>query len=111
MCRKRFFASPQKPVVSNYEWPPWQPMATAPKDGTQILTCIRGNFVPVWWQQTTFWNGISWENYPPGIDPLWWMELPTPPGAISREEWEHQVPADDVRRVLISDAVRGSKKR
>jgi hypothetical protein len=58
---------------------PWQPMDTAPKDGTKIIVCTRDDdFVPwVFWDGKDWmsdfirWNGcpIAWMPFPPS--PSW----------------------------------------
>ena len=59
--------------------PLWQPIETAPRDGTQVILCdqdgdiLTGNYVaPYWWID---------QFMPPMMygDPLYWMPLPEPP--------------------------------
>ena len=61
----------------------WQPIETAPKDGTRILTASRHN--SGWWLIVAEWGGKS---PPRWIDsfigrtaqsPTHWMPLPEPP--------------------------------
>lgn len=59
----------------------WQPIETAPKDGTQILVPVTiGGIMNVvsWWSGA--WregvNGMKLKN-----DPTHWMSLPPPPAA------------------------------
>lgn len=66
----------------------WQPIETAPKDGTSILVHIpsrlgyfsRQDICPVHW---TGWGGGCWEisvtGHKCGAEPSHWMPLPPPP--------------------------------
>jgi hypothetical protein len=58
----------------------WQPIATAPKDGTEVLLHGRHNDGEAWYE-VGFWgkHSQSWTVAP--LDPTHWMEL-VPPGAI-----------------------------
>jgi hypothetical protein len=68
----------------------WQPIETAPKDGTAILAyypdkagfTARQDVVPVFWSG---WGGGVWENSTSGgkpfQQPTHWMPLPGPPAA------------------------------
>ena len=58
----------------------WQPIETAPKDGTRILAyCAGGD-----WQDVIYWEA-SWQGAPfwcsdrTKTDPTHWMPLPEPP--------------------------------
>ena len=69
----------------------WQPIETAPKDGTEILVCEVTRTTPfmqvVQWQTYTAREGGDWfilcglaadpDLY---FTPTHWMPLPTPPG-------------------------------
>lgn len=59
----------------------WQTMETAPRNGTQILTCFHGELVKAWWYQTTFWHQDEerWDQLPKGLEPMFWMPTPPPP--------------------------------
>ena len=61
----------------------WQPIATAPKDGTRILAYYppfagtSGDIVTIRW---VLWNGEHyWATSPTGDDPTHWQSLPEPP--------------------------------
>lgn len=64
--------------------PGWQPIATAPKDGTTILVSVRGGHDGPYW--VIFWNGNEWESSESGdflqfhteLDYVW-VTPPTPP--------------------------------
>jgi len=65
----------------------WQPIATAPKDGTAVLGYFPGrrgyvarqDVVPIHWSG---WGGGVWEDVnggKPSAEPTHWMPLPDPP--------------------------------
>lgn len=58
----------------------WQPISTAPKDGTIILLYIPRAFTyptkpGYWWKQHGYWRAYG----PDAIRPTHWMPLPEPP--------------------------------
>lgn len=60
----------------------WQPISTAPKDGTSILVC-RGHMIP-WMAHWVKMTRVPdrWESYGEGaipFSPTHWMLLPEPP--------------------------------
>lgn len=62
--------------------PKWQPIETAPKDGTEILLWVPGGFV--WHAVMAFSNGMWADRYTgrplPFLKvPTHWMPLPKPP--------------------------------
>ncbi len=72
----------------------WQPIESAPKDGTSVLGFFpvlvgytaRQDVVPMHWSG---WGGGIWANSTSGhnIDnaPTHWQPLPAPPNAVARE--------------------------
>ena len=63
----------------------WQPIETAPRDGTPILSCVEGDPEPViaWWDKWEYgcyWKTLN-EYYAMdrGRIPTHWMPLPQPP--------------------------------
>jgi hypothetical protein len=69
----------------------WQPIETAPKDGSLMLVFMRDEAITRMWQYEdgdrsklmalAYWtnhNGGGWVSYHPGI-PAFWMPLPAPP--------------------------------
>ena len=70
----------------------WQPIETAPKDGSSFLAWV-GNWMTVahWHrhQQCLATNGPTYERYPADEMPTHWMPLPNPPnrqGATTTEK-------------------------
>lgn len=61
----------------------WQPIETAPKDGTMVLIWrklekgIGGDFPAH--AAVDEWRGNSWYRTRPGQQPTHWMPLPSPP--------------------------------
>lgn len=61
----------------------WQPMATAPKDGTRILTTGLGGTVVAWWDT----NGWRISNFGYLIQqPTHWLPIPPLPRDGSHHE-------------------------
>lgn len=69
----------------------WQPIETAPKDGTRVLVSLWAWDDPATGDRLTeivYWGGDDWRNgYPDDVDafantvnpPTHWMPLPEPP--------------------------------
>jgi hypothetical protein len=63
----------------------WQPMATAPKDGTIILLRYADDqpnpgAIEGWWFSSPKQNDDGWETIVGTIgEPSWWMPLPDDP--------------------------------
>jgi len=55
--------------------PDWQPIETAPKDGTTILVFHNGSMWTVLWSDVQEWHDAN--DY--GYTPTHWMPLPKPP--------------------------------
>ena len=61
----------------------WQPIETAPKDGTHILCWREWNdeIAEAWWENRVggyCFGGFSW-SYPKESQPLFWMPKPMSP--------------------------------
>ena len=61
----------------------WQPIETAPKDGTHVLMYRDLCIAEAWWQLDVFgkyyeWGGHGW-SYPEWDQPTHWMPKPAPP--------------------------------
>lgn len=58
----------------------WQPMETAPKDGTVVLGCDQkdSDYFPfsMRWEPTHEWGDPRWDGQ---YSPTHWMPLPEPP--------------------------------
>ena len=69
----------------------WQPISTAPKDGTHVLmwrdTKVGPSISEAWWRTDCVfghgWGGHSWV-YPAWQQPTHWMPLPKPPTEATR---------------------------
>ncbi len=64
----------------------WQPMETAPKDGTAILAVVDGEVEKVAWEivgadgwQTGWWLAHTDNEYYKPVEPTCWMPLPELP--------------------------------
>jgi hypothetical protein len=62
----------------------WQPIATAPKDGSKIIvyrTMFDGDYIPQvgvdWWG--TFGSRDTWAKSRPDTPPVMWQPMPEPP--------------------------------
>lgn len=74
---------------------PWQPIETAPKDGTRILTCVLGSDGRAYDYQINEWNdpravadgngigSVGWWSSRPSRQPTHWHPLTTPPAGES----------------------------
>ena len=65
----------------------WQPIETAPRDGTKFLAYEQRNvlYYPCWWNcDFTNWEGWQddWDSEP---EPSHWMPLPLPPKGKDHE--------------------------
>jgi thioesterase domain-containing protein len=65
----------------------WQPIETAPKDGTVVLlhvTCLSQPFtVTALYKRDDYWEGwVSSYEHEDVADPSHWQPLPAPPAAI-----------------------------
>lgn len=55
----------------------WQPIATAPRDGTRILGCYTGSYDAI---EITYYDRRWLVDDPQHVwEPEWWMPLPEPP--------------------------------
>jgi hypothetical protein len=67
----------------------WQPIETAPKDGSSIWCFASGRSfdADVWWQGMIHWQSVllmkgqepDWLGVPRDVSPTHWMPLPEPP--------------------------------
>jgi hypothetical protein len=57
----------------------WQPIETAPRDGTEFLVPPMPGFVSCFWQDGFYWYVGEQGDYAVGPDPEGWMPLPPPP--------------------------------
>ena len=73
----------------------WQPIETAPKDGSGFLACV-GQWMTVchWHRQRQCWasNGPVYAPYPADEQPTHWMPLPNAP---DKTEQATVIPMDD----------------
>lgn len=64
----------------------WQPIATAPKDATDIIVYrpkFDGNYIPQvgvdWWSSQLNLGSGGWAKSRKDVPPIYWMPLPEPP--------------------------------
>ena len=61
----------------------WQPIKTAPKDGSHIiLAMIPATARTAWHASLGYWNGDQWEEVGTGLTAQWcthWTHQPGPP--------------------------------
>ena len=64
----------------------WQPIETAPKDGTRVLAFCRGEWHVMLWEDGAGWavrsDALDGFVGIEGHDPTHWMHLPEPPGGV-----------------------------
>lgn len=81
----------------------WQPIETAPTDGTVILACAVGLRFMVDWVSAGYMGGLGmpdeWHFYGFEIDdciqPTHWMPLSAPPTPLGSADPPHQAAAAD----------------
>ena len=64
----------------------WQPIETAPRDGSSMLLCVGQWFtVGCWHRAGSFWvtNGPTYSRYPVPEQPTHWMPRPEAPAVVS----------------------------
>lgn len=68
----------------------WQPLETAPKDGTFVLMYRNGTVDTARWYDDWMFGRSAWGNgswsYPDHALPSHWMPLPEPPQGIHKTE-------------------------
>lgn len=59
----------------------WQPIETAPKDGTSFLACVGIWQTVCHWHPHGHWSSVGavYSPYPSDEQPIHWMPLPEPP--------------------------------
>ena len=57
----------------------WQPMETAPKDGTEILLCSMFVMAVCYWRDDNVMQEWTWGCGNVYSNPRYWMPLPEPP--------------------------------
>lgn len=59
----------------------WQPIETAPKDGTEVLLCsaVTHDIGLCYWRDDKVMTGWTWGLNQGFGCAKWWMPLPTPP--------------------------------
>lgn len=57
----------------------WQPIETAPKNGTRILTYSPKDNEYCWKIEINKWKHSAWQASPSMCQPTHWMPLPAPP--------------------------------
>lgn len=73
--------------------PGWQPIESAPKDGTRFIAWVQwadgGNWHECWWEPTGWWVEVATRDCRrPAVPIKGWQPLPAPPAAKQQEESE-----------------------
>ena len=80
VCLDKVLNSPPPRVEVDHVLSPWQPIETAPKDGTKILITVGDNLVGVgYWDNDTSGLWALWLSSIERMRPTHWMPLPAPP--------------------------------
>lgn len=68
-------------IAAEREARSWQPIKTAPRDESQILTWRYRTAANGYWYQTSFWSPElkRFVGWPVSVQPTHWMSLPAPP--------------------------------
>ncbi len=72
------FAQNMRAALEAAERAAWQPIETAPKDGSRILLRAMSQHVG-WWEDENDWWATGLDSYV--RNPTHWRPLPAPPGA------------------------------
>jgi hypothetical protein len=62
----------------------WQPIETAPKDGTEVLVYVPRRLGPLYAGAANTTGKQWWSRNLGDIQPSHWMPLPPPPAALAR---------------------------
>ena len=82
-------------LTGGQEMSEWQPIETAPKDGSTVLVATSGKVTAAWWDEDQsiwtellVWNSVfdEYEAQPIGFAPTHWMPLPPPPQDTEGDE-------------------------
>lgn len=68
--------------TTEHEMSEWQPIETAPKDGTRVAVKFENGYENEANYQTTYggeWHVASFRHLPWSKTPAYWMPLPAPP--------------------------------
>lgn len=82
----------------------WQPIETAPKDGTDILVFrprFDGNYIPQvgqdWWMRASY-TGDCWAKSRADCQPTHWMPLPPAPTLLSTRMGSEKTAEGEITR-------------
>lgn len=81
----------------------WQPIETAPRDGTKILAIEDDNsFNVVWFCEDCFVREGDMDSF--FVKPTHWMPLPSPPGTVSPDDRLREVAGIIEEIIMAVDA-------
>jgi hypothetical protein len=66
-------------ICASCKRPLWQPIETAPRDGTELMLCDRDGSVYTGSYEAPYWWIDQWMPPMMDRDPPYWMHLPEPP--------------------------------